>query len=125
MTDRAGLTAEQLAREFHNRYEQYAPSFGYETRKDTRAFDPTTPNGKLMIAVCANLIHSGLAGQAAASVPSVPTQALVAAIRLAQNAMRAPLDDWKGVLEAKALGACREALDAHAAPTGGQPEEKK
>jgi hypothetical protein len=47
--------AESLARRFHDAYERLAPSFGYETRKDTRAFDPTTPNGRLMIAVCAEL----------------------------------------------------------------------
>lgn len=50
---------EQLARRFHDSYERLAPSFGYETRKDTRAFDPTTPNGRLMIAVCQELIKSG------------------------------------------------------------------
>ena len=32
------------------------------------------------------------------------------ALLLAQHAMRAPLDDWKGVLERKALDAAREAL---------------
>ena len=44
--------AEQLARTFHTLYEKLAPDFGYETRKETREFDPTTPNGRLMIAVC-------------------------------------------------------------------------
>ena len=48
--------AEQLARVFHNIYEKLAPDFGYETRKETRDFDPTTPNGKLMVAVCAEII---------------------------------------------------------------------
>ena len=42
---------EKLARRFHDIYERLAPNFGYETRKETREFDPTTPNGKLMIAV--------------------------------------------------------------------------
>ena len=50
------MTAEDLAVRFHETYERLAPSFGYETRKETRAFDPTTPNGRLMIAVCAELI---------------------------------------------------------------------
>ena len=42
----------ELAQKFHEAYERLAPSFGYETRKDTKAFDPDSPNGKLMIAVC-------------------------------------------------------------------------
>lgn len=47
---------EQLARNFHAAYEHLAPSFGYETRKETRTFDPESANGKLMIAVCAELL---------------------------------------------------------------------
>lgn len=46
---------EALARRFHALYEQLAPSFGYETRIETRAFDPASANGKLMIAVCSAL----------------------------------------------------------------------
>lgn len=53
-TDAGG---EALARRFHDLYEKLAPSFGYETREDTRTFDPSTPNGKLMIAVCTALIQ--------------------------------------------------------------------
>jgi hypothetical protein len=45
-------TSEALARQFHELYESYACEFAYETRQETRAFDPTTPNGRLMIAVC-------------------------------------------------------------------------
>jgi len=42
------------------------------------------------------------------------------ALRLAQDAMRAPIDDWKGELERKALDACRRALAPKAEPlTGG------
>lgn len=44
-----------LARRFHEEYERLAPRFGYETRPETRVFDPTSPNGKLMIAVMAAL----------------------------------------------------------------------
>ena len=44
--------AEKLARTFHDVYERLAPSFGYETRKDTREFDPESSNGRLMIAAC-------------------------------------------------------------------------
>jgi len=46
----------ELAILFHNTYEKLAPSFGYETREDTKSFDITTPNGKLMIAVCKEII---------------------------------------------------------------------
>jgi hypothetical protein len=46
------MDAELIARRFHDTYERLAPSFGYETRADTKAFDPTSPNGKLMTAVC-------------------------------------------------------------------------
>jgi hypothetical protein len=43
------------ARAFHEAYERLAPQFGYETRAETREFDPESPNGKLMIAVCREL----------------------------------------------------------------------
>lgn len=42
----------KLAIKFHDTYERLAPSFGYETRKETKIFDPFTPNGQLMLAVC-------------------------------------------------------------------------
>jgi hypothetical protein len=45
-------TPESLARFFHDTYEMLAPSFGYETRKDTRDFNPKSQNGRLMVAVC-------------------------------------------------------------------------
>lgn len=51
------VKAFKLARQFHECYERLAPSFGYETRKETRAFDPHSPNGQLMIAVCRELIE--------------------------------------------------------------------
>lgn len=47
--------AYSLALLFHATYEELAPSFGYETRKETREFDAASPNGKLMIAVCERL----------------------------------------------------------------------
>lgn len=46
------VNALDIAKKFHEAYERLAPSFGYETRTETRAFDPETPNGRLMIAVC-------------------------------------------------------------------------
>jgi len=50
------LTPLGLAVLFHDTYERLAPDFGYETRKETRAFDPESPNGKLMIAVCGEIL---------------------------------------------------------------------
>jgi hypothetical protein len=47
--------SEELARKFHDIYERLAPDFGYETRSDTREFDPESPNGGLMIAVCSEI----------------------------------------------------------------------
>ena len=43
--------AVELARKFHETYERLAPQYGYETRRDTRDFDPHSPNGRLMCAV--------------------------------------------------------------------------
>lgn len=38
------------AKMMHEIYESLATKFGYETRDETKDFDPTTPNGQLMIA---------------------------------------------------------------------------
>ena len=51
------MTAEELAIKFHDTYERLAPDFGYETREETRTFQPDTPNGKLMIAVCGEILR--------------------------------------------------------------------
>lgn len=48
--------AETMARNFHATYERLAPQFGYTTRPETREFDPASPNGRLMIAVCAEIL---------------------------------------------------------------------
>jgi len=47
--------SEAIARKLHDLYEALAPSYGYETRKDTRDFDPRSPNGQLMIEVCSEV----------------------------------------------------------------------
>lgn len=41
-----------LAILFHVTYEKLAPQKGYETRTETRIFNPESANGKLMIATC-------------------------------------------------------------------------
>lgn len=48
-------SVEWLAREFHRVYEELAPEYGYETRKETREFDPMSKNGKLMRGVIREL----------------------------------------------------------------------
>ena len=57
-TEKDWKEAEELARKFHDTYERLAPLYGYETRKETREFDPKTANGKLMIAVCGEVVAS-------------------------------------------------------------------
>ena len=41
---------------FHETYERLAPQFGYETRADTKKFDPESQNGRLMIATMSELV---------------------------------------------------------------------
>lgn len=50
----------ELATRFHDLYEQLAPQFGYETRQDTKQFDPTSPNGQLMQAVAKEILKDYL-----------------------------------------------------------------
>lgn len=69
---------EMLARKFHEIYERLAPQFGYETRKETRQFDPTTPNGKLMIAVCAELFRHWLATEQMVVTDAMLARAILA-----------------------------------------------
>lgn len=47
----------KLAERFHETYERLAPLFGYETREETPEFVPGSPNGKLMVAVCYEILH--------------------------------------------------------------------
>jgi hypothetical protein len=56
---------ERIARAFHDHYERLAPQFGYETRPETREFDPDSQNGRLMVAtVKAVLADADLAAAA-------------------------------------------------------------
>lgn len=50
--------AEKLARLFHETYERLAPDFGHEKRQETREFDPESANGRLMLAVCGELLQA-------------------------------------------------------------------
>lgn len=47
----------KVAQDFHDTYERLAPQFGYETRKDTKKFDAESPNGRLMVAVCGQVLE--------------------------------------------------------------------
>jgi hypothetical protein len=57
------LTAEELARAFHETYERLAPEFGYETRRESAVPWEEVPenNKRLMIAVCEELLNRVLA----------------------------------------------------------------
>lgn len=52
------MTAEDLAKLFHDNYERLAPSHGYETRKDSAVPWESVPerNKSLMIATCAAVL---------------------------------------------------------------------
>jgi len=62
------VDALDLARMFHEAYERLAPMFGYETREDTKIFDPSTSNGRLMIATASEVL---------AAMPSTDQEGLV------------------------------------------------
>jgi hypothetical protein len=54
--EKAYPEAYRLARRFHEFYELSAPLFGYETKKETKKFDPESPNGRLMAWVCFEIV---------------------------------------------------------------------
>jgi hypothetical protein len=57
------MNGKQLAKLFHETYERLAPDYGYLTRKETKQFDENTPNGKLMIATCSEILNNPIAQQ--------------------------------------------------------------
>lgn len=56
MTNKHTKSVEEIARLFHDTYERLAPEYKYDTRPETRKFYPTSPNGKLMRAVVAEVV---------------------------------------------------------------------
>ena len=54
--EKAYPEAYRLARRFHELYELTAPKFGYETKKETKEFNPESPNGRLMAWVCFQVV---------------------------------------------------------------------
>lgn len=69
--------AEELAKIFHALYERHAPEYGYTTRAGTRVFDTFSPNGRLMIRVCRELITGGFRLNAVIEANEAPTAATV------------------------------------------------
>lgn len=60
-------TPESAAKAFHDSYERLAPSFGYETRKESAVPWSMVPenNRRLMVAVCEDVLSEGVAGLSA------------------------------------------------------------
>ena len=56
MSNGFDISAIKVAVFMHEKYEELAPSYGYETKDETKVFKAYTPNGKLMIAVCRELL---------------------------------------------------------------------
>ncbi|MDO9586073.1 MAG: hypothetical protein Q7I93_06280 [Syntrophales bacterium] len=52
------MNAIKLAILFHELYEKHAPEYGYETKEQTKIFQANTPNGKLMIRVCREILKA-------------------------------------------------------------------
>ena len=65
-----------LAERFHETYERLAPDFGYTTRPETRRFDPDSPNGRLMIAVCGEVLKHLSCGDHSGKAPSAAVRSL-------------------------------------------------
>ena len=57
---KTNVTPTELAKDFHNWYEELASGFGYKTRNDTKELDFESPNGKLMLAVCERILEKYL-----------------------------------------------------------------
>ena len=48
----------EMAILFHHAYERLAPDVGYDTKVETRVFNPDSPNGKLMVLTCREILHN-------------------------------------------------------------------
>lgn len=62
------ISPETLAELFHTAYERLAPEYGYETRPETRNFDPASKNGRLMIATARAILTTLRAADLAAAL---------------------------------------------------------
>ena len=55
--------AEELARQFHYKFVKFSTSYGFVVKDSLRKFDPLSPNGALMIAVCAEILKEAFPGR--------------------------------------------------------------
>ena len=82
MSPASAGSALALAIRFHEAYERLAPRFGYETRPETRNFDPQSQNGRLMVAVCREIIeHNVEVEQLAAKTLTIPQDAIASLLQ--------------------------------------------
>ncbi len=47
----------EITKRFHDTYEKLSSDYNYETRKDTKAFDVNSSNGKLMYATVSEVVN--------------------------------------------------------------------
>jgi hypothetical protein len=73
VTTRPESPGRRLARQFHETYERLAPEFGYETRAESAVPWDEVPdnNQSLMVAVCRELLRSGLRAEFVAEVRKI------------------------------------------------------
>ena len=90
--------SEQIARQFHDVYERLALQFGYETREDTKVFDPQSKNGRLMIAVCAEVIGEIERERDEARAQYQTTHLLAEALAKTQVELKAERDEAREAL---------------------------
>lgn len=113
------MSNKDLARLFHDTYEKLAPLFDYETRTDTREFDPDSRNGQLMIAVCAHV----RAALAARSVPGEASELVERLRRVSDQFTCHPAS--RGIADCEEAGelmrAAAAALAASPVPAGWLP----
>ena len=88
-----------LAILFHHTYERLAPSIGYDTRTETRIFDPESKNGKLMVAVCREILANAHLAQPAVSMTAAEAHAFIDSI-----VPREPLTDEQIIPHGRRLG---------------------
>lgn len=112
------MTPLELAVLFHVIYERKAAEFNYVTRTETRIFDPESSNGKLMIAVCTEILE--IMTSAGPDESSVPQGVGVRELRAALQVVLDQVDYTAGactlhamvgaVLSIEALDVAHEAL---------------
>lgn len=111
-------TPTELAMLFNETYERLAPEFGYTTREETREFDPGSPNGRLMIAVCDELLHTVNPTATAAAAVLRAAEAWADATDESKDWPIAPLEELSVAVDA--LRAARQSVSDNQLPTLGE-----